>query len=127
MKNSNLAGVPLKSALPGKTVTRMARWKLPGVLAIAATCFSGCSVYSAYSKCGLKGCEGDAAITAQLYAQLKDHPGVDFANQIDVQTLDGVVYLYGFSRDASFVEALAKQTPGVKRVVSSLTTEDNGA
>jgi osmotically-inducible protein OsmY len=79
----------------------------------------GCAAYSAYRKCGSRGCPGDAKITAEVRSLLNQHP----ANQVYVQTLDGVVYLTGqvatdVQRDTA--ESAAHEATGVERVINTI-------
>jgi osmotically-inducible protein OsmY len=126
MKHENRLPSTQTSDLPGAKPAGVTHWKGLGVLALATTLFSGCSVYNAYTKCGFKGCEGDAAITAEVTGKLRQRPDIDFANSINVQTLDGVVYLYGMSWDPAGAASLASQTSGVKRVVNSVAPAYSG-
>jgi osmotically-inducible protein OsmY len=85
----------------------------------------GCA---AFEKCGFAGCLGDAGITSQVHARFVLHPVLEPPNLISVQTLDGVVYLYGlvdtvFERELAAEVAL--QTPGVARVVNSIGISGN--
>src|ERR1700722_2988209 len=87
---------------------------------IGAGVLPGCA---AFGKCGFEGCLGDAGITSQVHARLDLHPALGPPNLIRVQTLDGVVYLYGlvdtvFERELA--GAIARETPGVARVVNSI-------
>jgi len=92
---------------------------------IGAGVLQGCA---AIGKCGFEGCLGDAGITSQVHARLVLHPVLEPPNLISVQTLDGVVYLYGlvdtvFERELASEVAL--QTPGVARVVNSIGISGN--
>jgi osmotically-inducible protein OsmY len=89
--------------------------------ALILTCAAaGCATYE---KCGLDGCPGDANVTANVQARLKQHPDLGEPDSITVQTLDHVVYLNGMvgaglqSREA---ESVARGTPGVRRVENSI-------
>jgi len=126
MKYKNWLRSTHASDLPGVKMAAVTHWKGLGALALTTTLFSGCSVYDAYTKCGVKGCEGDAAITAEVTGKLRQRPDIDFANSINVQTLDGVVYLYGMSWDPAGAASLASQTSGVKRVVNSVAPAYSG-
>src|ERR1700728_4484823 len=126
MKYSNRLPTHATPKLPGVKATRLSRWIGLSAMGLGMALSSGCSVYTAYQKCGFKGCPGDAAITADVYAKLSQHPGADFADSVNVQTLDGVVYLYGRSWDTGLVETLASQTAGVKRVVNSIVPAQAG-
>jgi osmotically-inducible protein OsmY len=78
---------------------------------------------AAYEKCGFRGCPGDAQITADVRALLDKHPGAAPPGTVSVQTLDGVVYLYGVvDTDLMRQEAerIALQAPNVKKVVNSI-------
>jgi hyperosmotically inducible protein len=77
----------------------------------------GCATYE---KCGLEGCAGDAKITANVQARLAQHPEI---GRIEVQTLNGVVYLngvvgQGLQRETA--ESTARNTPGVTKVVDNI-------
>jgi hypothetical protein len=90
-------------------------------LSLTAT-LSGCALYNASEKCGLHDCPGDAQITARVRSQLDRRSDLE-PNVITVQTLDHVVYLYGLmSSDVEIdtAESIARQVPGVTRVVSSM-------
>jgi osmotically-inducible protein OsmY len=81
------------------------------------------SACAAYEKCGFRGCPGDAQITADVRALLDQHPGAAPPGMVSVQTLDGVVYLYGVV-DTDLMrqeaEGIARQAPHVKKVVNSI-------
>jgi osmotically-inducible protein OsmY len=82
-----------------------------------------------YEKCGFKGCPGDAQITADVRALLDQHPGAAPPGAVNVQTLDGVVYLYGVVDTDLMrqeVQEIALQAPHVKRVVNSLGVQNAG-
>jgi len=57
---------------------------------VLAGALLGCATYD---KCGVAGCGSDAQITANVQARLARHAEV--GSLVDVQTLDGVVYLHG--------------------------------
>jgi osmotically-inducible protein OsmY len=83
---------------------------------------SGCAVYHTYEKCGLRGCPGDAQITAQIMSQFRENLELE-PNAITVQTLDHVVYLNGLvssGMEIATAESIARQVPGVKGVVNSV-------
>ena len=89
---------------------------------VFALCAAGCDLAATYRKCGLSGCSGDAAITANIEGQLARRSDV-FANDISVQTLDHVVYVRGLidtDVQRETILAVAQQMPGVERVVDSL-------
>jgi osmotically-inducible protein OsmY len=81
---------------------------------------SGCA---AYEKCGLGGCPGDAKITENVQRQFDQHPELGPPNSISVQTVNHVVYLSGLvgaGEEGRIAEAVARQTPGVARVVNTI-------
>ena len=87
---------------------------------ILAGALPGCAAYRA---CGFSGCVGDAKITADVRAQLDQHPALEPPNLIDVQTLDHVVYLHGLVNtdlERSMAQSVALDTAGVARVVNSI-------
>jgi osmotically-inducible protein OsmY len=88
------------------------------VVLLLSGCLPGCAVER---KCGLEGCPGDANITANVQASINQHS--DIGTEVHVQTLDRVVYLSGFvsaGEMSETAEAVARHTPGVKRVVNSI-------
>jgi osmotically-inducible protein OsmY len=94
-------------------------YALASVLILAGI-LSGCA---ANRTCGSGDCSDDAKITANIQAELKQHPELEPPSLINVQTMDHVVYLYGKvsmggQRDAA--ESIAQDTPGVTRVVNSI-------
>ena len=81
----------------------------------------GCA---AERKCGWGGCPGDAQITAEVQKRLNRYSDLEGVNSIDVQTLDGVVYLSGevsagIMRETA--EAIAQKAPGVARVEDTIS------
>ena len=95
---------------------------LAGTLApiLAVGGLAGCAIYE---KCGLRGCPGDARITAEVQALLDQNPPLGPPNEVYVQTLDHVVYLNGIV-DTPFqlrlAESLAGEAAGVSRVVNNI-------
>jgi osmotically-inducible protein OsmY len=84
---------------------------MAGALAACAT--------SAPSRGGID----DAKVTANVQAQLQQHPDLGPPNSIDVQTIGHVVYLNGLVSDGllrSTAESVAMNAPGVVRVVNSI-------
>jgi hyperosmotically inducible protein len=79
---------------------------------------SGCATYQ---RCGTEGCPGDAKITAAVQAQLAQH--TEIGPLVEVQTINGVVYLnglvgQGIQRETAVT--VASNTPGVTKVVNNL-------
>ena len=92
---------------------------------IAIGLLSGCALHGTYEKCGISGCPGDAKITADVEAEFSHHLELE-PNAITVQTLDGVVYLYGLvtsSLEIGTAESIARKVPHVKRVVNSVVAQ----
>ena len=90
-------------------------------LAVALAMVSAAAV--AHGKCESGGCSADAKITTSVQALLDRHPELGPPNSIEVRTRAGVVYLYGqvsSGLELETAESLAKETPGVARVVDSI-------
>ena len=83
----------------------------------------GCT---SYNTCASGGCMGDAKITQNLQARLDGMSDFGPPGAIRVETKDHVVYLNG-TVDAGLAkhlaESVAKQTPGVARVVNSIAVD----
>ena len=94
------------------------------VAAVAASTLAGCATYR---KCGFAGCVGDAKITANVEALLRENKAIEEWG-IKVQTLDRVVYLYGLvdtNLERNIIEATVLEVPGVARVVDSIAVRGN--
>ena len=66
----------------------------------------------------------DSEITAAVKSAIARHPDLGGSNQIYVATRDGVVYLSGVVGSALAIEDaedLARQVPGVDKVVNSVS------
>jgi osmotically-inducible protein OsmY len=101
---------------------------MPALIAAAAAAFSGCAALETLHKCGA-GCPGDAQISSAVRARLEQHAELLAPNRIYVSTLDRVVYLSGqvatdLQRDIA--ESVARETPGVPRVVDLISLEYTG-
>jgi osmotically-inducible protein OsmY len=87
-----------------------------------------CTTYEAYQKCGFGGCPGDAGITADVRARFNRHAVLQPPNLLSVQTLDHVVYLNGLvdtDLEREIAESVAREAPGVRRVVNSIGISGN--
>jgi osmotically-inducible protein OsmY len=98
------------------------------VLVVAAA-LAACALTSCMSarKCTTADCAGDAQISASLDKWLYDNKAIQ-PYTITVQAIDGVVYLYGIVDTQllkNVIEEQAQQTPGVKRVVNSISVRGN--
>jgi osmotically-inducible protein OsmY len=97
---------------------------LAAMLLLSAA-LSGCA---SYEKCGFKGCPGDAKITADVQAAFTGHAELEAPNLITVQSVDGVVYLYGLvdtDYQRQMAETVAHQVKGVNKVVNSIGLAGN--
>jgi osmotically-inducible protein OsmY len=100
------------------------RYALVATLSLAGS-GGGCA---AFDRCGFGGCPGDAKITADVRAQFDQHPALESPNLLSVQTLDGVVYLYGLvdtDLERQLAESVAHEAPGVAKVVNSIGISGN--
>ncbi len=98
------------------------------LLVCVGTGLAGCAALTTYRKCGA-GCSGDAAITAAVHGLYRQHPAIEAPNLIDVQTLDGVVYLYGAvdtDMQRQLAASVALEAAGVKRVVNAIGIDNVG-
>jgi osmotically-inducible protein OsmY len=90
-------------------------------LALGLFCsMSGCATFA---KCGLRGCPGDAKITAEVQTLFDQHPALEAPNELHIQTLDKVVYLTGMvnsPREQVLATLVAREAPGVSGVVNSI-------
>ena len=94
-------------------------------LALLLGMLSGCA---AYKKCGVGGCPGDAEITAAVQAEFARRAELRPPNVLNVQTIDGVVYLYGLvdtDLQRQMAESAAHQAPGVTKVINSIGVSGN--
>jgi osmotically-inducible protein OsmY len=108
--------------------------KLPPTLRALtlATCLAlltGCTSFHAYRKCGRDGCPGDAAISQQVEALVRQHPDLGPPSMIYVSTSDRVVFLTGHTstdlqRDT--IEALARGVAGVREVINNIAFDNLG-
>lgn len=92
---------------------------------IVTCCLSGCAAYTA---CRSGDCADDAQITSGVQKSI-DRYGQLGPDQVDIQTIAHVVYLYGLvntdlERDRA--EEAALETPGVARVVNSISVNNRG-
>ncbi len=97
-------------------------------LTLALVLASALSACATYEKCGFRGCPGDAKITADVQTAFQSHAELQPPNIITVQTVDGVVYLYGLVEtdyQLQMAESVAHQTAGVNKVVNSIGLSGN--
>jgi osmotically-inducible protein OsmY len=99
------------------TLRPISAWTCLVVLVYA---LAGCATYE---KCGLKGCPGDAGITAKVQAALNRHTDLGPPDAITVQTLNHVVYLNGPVDDdlaKRTAVSVTKKVAGVTDVVNNI-------
>lgn len=86
---------------------------------ILMSALAGCATYGKYGTDS----SDDAKVTANVQAAIEQNRALGPPDSVQVQTIDHTVYLHGMvseglqSREA---EEIAKQTPGVARVVNLL-------
>jgi len=93
------------------------------LLATLLPLLGGCATHEARQKCAANGCPDDARITSELTAKLRANAALP-SWDIQVQTLDGTVYLYGLvatGLERNIVEDTARAIPGVTKVVNSIS------
>lgn len=86
---------------------------------------AGCA---SYEKCGFGGCPGDARLAASVGSAFEQHPELQPPNLIQIQAVNGVVYLYGLVDTAyqrQMAEMVAQHAPGVTKVVNSIGLSGN--
>ena len=94
------------------------------VMTLAAA-LSGCAVFE---KCSPENCATDAKITADVGDMLGQHAEFGPPGTIQVQTINGVVYLNGLvnsDMERQNAETLVMRIPNVKDVVNSLSSRSN--
>jgi osmotically-inducible protein OsmY len=89
------------------------------LIIVLAADVGGCAA----SRCAPEYCASDAKITEDVRAAFKGHPEFGPPALLKVNTINGIVYLYG-QVDTSFVsqnmESLVNKVPNVKGVVNQL-------
>ncbi len=100
----------------------MKRWIYCAAMMLTLGSFAGCAMDEPQKPCTGDACVADADITRNIESSIRDHKELtDWT--IDVQTIDGVVYLHGLvdtdvQRD--LVESIARETRGVQGVENSI-------
>jgi osmotically-inducible protein OsmY len=98
------------------------------VIGLALVSMFGLSACAAL-QCSPENCATDAKITEDVRAVFAQHPEFGAPGTLQVQTINGVVYLNGESNsemERRTAGALAKQVPNVKKVVNSINSRSNG-
>jgi osmotically-inducible protein OsmY len=91
-----------------------------------AVALNGCADF----KCSPENCAVDAKITADVRAVLKQHPEFGAPAELQVQTINRVVYLHGLVNsdlERQSAEALVRRVANIKDVVNSISPRGNGA
>ena len=111
---------------PTSELNAVNRFKLVGVIGAAlflSATLPGCALQGGAAKDqGPK----DADIMANVEAVLRQHSELSPPNELHGSTHNGVVYLSGLvatSSQSESAKALAEGVPGVRKVVSSVATE----
>jgi osmotically-inducible protein OsmY len=108
-----------------RTVFRVRASILAMALSVCLTpALSGCA---AFGKCGTPECTADAKITDEVRTLLAQSPAFG-ANQINVQTIHGVVYLRGLVSTPALIgegQSIAEQAPGVIEVRNLLYIDNS--
>jgi osmotically-inducible protein OsmY len=95
---------------------------LTGALILAAA-LPGCAYFQNGRECGSGGCAADARVTTDVQRSLDRHAELGPPGQIQVTSLNHVVYLYGtvtgdFER--SIAKSVALEASGDARIVNSI-------
>ena len=100
----------------------MNRYSVSLMLGLLLAQLAACGAFEAYRKCGFAGCPGDKETAAQIEAALRATPGISYWD-IQVQSLDHVVYLYGLvdtDPERVRVEEVAARISGGLKIVDSI-------
>jgi osmotically-inducible protein OsmY len=88
-----------------------------------ASALSGCATFH---KCQSDACSNDAKIATDVQTTFQHHAELEAPNRVRVQTMNQVVYLTGRVSEGlqrEEAESIAHETPGVTRVVNSITVD----
>lgn len=107
-------------------MNNLRRARAVGVLLLALAALGGCA---GMGKCNDPACAHDAELTASVKSAIFADSSMRAPNSITVQTINGVVYLYGtvatgLQREQA--ESYARGVKGVGEVVNSITVENVG-
>jgi len=92
---------------------------------VALRALAGCTALPPF---GFGECPGDANISAAVEARFTQHAALEPPNLLSVQTYDQIVYLYGLvdtALERDLAESVARDTPGVRKVVNSIGISGN--
>jgi osmotically-inducible protein OsmY len=107
--------------------TLMIKWSgaLLGMTALGLS--SGCATFGASQKCGPAVCNADASTTAAVQNSLDRHPELGPSGQLQVATLNRVVYLYGSVANdlqLAVAQSVASEASGNAKIVSSIAVAE---
>jgi osmotically-inducible protein OsmY len=94
------------------------------LVALLAVSLLGCAA----PRCGADACRNDARIAAEVRAQIARHVELAAPNQVDIQVIDGVVYLRGLVStpyQQGLAAELAGEAHGVVRVVNEVALDNS--
>jgi len=94
---------------------------------IALGTASGCTTFGGAQKCASADCNADSRTTAAVQSSLDRHPEFGPSGQLQVATLNRVVYLYGsVANDLQLAEAnsIASNASGDAKIVSSVAVSE---
>ena len=112
--------------LPKQKLTITSSGALVAVL-VTLGLSSGCTTLGAVQKCGAPGCNADARTTAAVQSSLDRHPEFGPSGQLQVATLNRVVFLYGSVANdlqLAVAESVASQAGGDAKIVSSIAVAE---
>jgi osmotically-inducible protein OsmY len=87
----------------------------------------GCAAFEANQKCAGADCKADAQITAAVQTSIDQHAELGPPGQLQVETLNRVVYLYGtVSNDLQLAVAksVALEASGDAKIVNSIAVSE---
>jgi osmotically-inducible protein OsmY len=105
-------------------------YRLRASMRVAAlcVCMSAATGCTAFGTCGLRECSDDAKINAEVRTLLAQSPELGGTNEINVQTVHGVVYLRGLVSTPYQISAaggIAEGAPGVIEVQNLLNIDNS--
>jgi osmotically-inducible protein OsmY len=101
--------------------------RLSAAALIAVGVLSGCAPFSASQKCSSADCNADARITSAVRSSLGRHPELGPSSQLQVATLNHVVYLYGSVANdlqLAVAQSAASAASGDAKIVNSIAVTE---
>jgi osmotically-inducible protein OsmY len=101
--------------------------RLSAAALVAMGVLSGCTSFSAGQQCGLTDCRADARITSAVKSSLDRHPELGPSSQLQVTTLNHVVYLYGSVANdlqLAVAQSVASAASGGAKIVNSIAVSE---